>query len=580
MKIKFALLPTLVTLALVLSGCSGDTSPADGTTAPVETAAPVTEAQPTAVLLTEGGKPGFTLVRSDLAGENMISLVQQTAKNLQSESELSFPIATDWVKRGTEPDSSAREILFGTTNRPETLAVAKRVGYDGYAVAVEGNKIVVYGSTYSAQKKAADAFCDALAKHESGELVLDLPAGGITEAGDASFFADGDASDYVIVAGEADNELALNLRNAIRKAYGYELTINRPTAAETAREIIIGNSGRAASNAVLANLTSPVGYQVKVDGEKILLAGKSSFGTTQAVEYFLQNYVRNEYSVLFQIPKDVEYGYVGLADAEYVELTGDADIRIMSYNILTELWNDKLPVEGRDEIVAATLLTYMPDVIGWQEVSDKWYTRLVPMVKEQYTFVNQKTAEGKTNYSGMAYNKEKVTLIKTGCELFSKGNSGNMRLMNWAVFETIAGGERFAVINTHLDINRTDGSPKNAYRLVQAKEMGEKVLALQKEYNCPVIITGDYNCSRSTEEYKLFVETGKVKDAQWTSVNAVNNTYKTYHDVGSVAGAGDTSIDHITYTEGAEALFYMNHIGPPICDASDHNPIMADFKLN
>ena len=580
MKIKCVILFLLAALLLVLPAC-GDAGSALDTTSPAETTAtPETEPQSTAVALTEGGKARYTLIRGDLAGSAVVDLVQSLAKQLNEAADTSFSLATDWVKRGTEPDSSTLEILFGNTNHAETLVVARRVGYDGYGVAIEGNKIVVYGSTNAAQKKAMKAFVGALKKNDAGETVLDLPAGGLFEQGDAPFFIDRDASNYVIVADEANKALATELQTAIRKAYGYELPINRPTDAETACEILVGDCSRANTDALIDTFTSPVGYALKTDGKKILLVGASDFGTTQAVDYFVQNYVENEYSAVLQMPADVNYGYVGLTGAEHVELTEGADIRIMSYNILTELWNDKLPVEGRDEIVAATLLTYMPHVIGLQEVSAKWYERLVPMVKEHYTFVNEKTAEGKVNYSGMAYNPSKVKLITSGCELFSQGNSGNMRLMNWAVFETVSGGERFALINTHLDINRTDGSPKNAYRLVQAKEMGEKVLALQKEYSCPVIITGDYNCNRSTDEYKLFVETAKVKDAQWDASASVNNTYVTYHNVGVVSAAGDTSIDHITYTEGATALFYKNHIEPPICDASDHNPIMADFALN
>ena len=578
MQIRYAFLPVMLVLILILSGC-GVSTEGDETTLSAETAAPVTEAVPTVTQLTEGGKAVYTIVRSDLGGKDLVSLAQQTMNRLNDDLGVRFTLATDWIKRDTLPDSTIPELLVGTTNRPETAAVAERLGWGGYAVAVEGQKVVIYGNTYDAQQKAVDAFFGALSKNTAGEIVLDLPAGGIMETGEKAFFSAGNAADYVIVTDAEYKESALALQTAIRKKYGYELPLRSPSDAETAREIVVGICGRAAAEAALKDTSSPIGYQIKLDGEKIVLAGKSKFGTKQAVNYFLETYVENDFAALLQIPSDMDFGFVGLVGAEYVELTEGADIRIMSFNILTELWDLKLPIEGRDEIVAETLLTYMPDVIGWQEVSDRWYKLLVPMVEDQYTFVNQKTAEGKTNYSGMAYNKDKVKMIDSGCELFSQGNSGNMRLMNWAVFETIAGGERFALINTHLDINNKTGE-KNAYRLVQAKEMGEKVKVLQKAYNCPVIITGDYNCNRNTEEYKLFVTTAGVKDAQWDSAKAVNNDYKTYHDVGSKAGAGDTSIDHITYTEGAESLFYINHNTDPIIQASDHNPIMADFKLN
>ena len=110
--------------------------------------------------------------------------------------------------------------------------------------------------------------------------------------------------------------------------------------------------------------------------------------------------------------------------------------------------------------------------------------------------------------------------------------------------------------------------------------MGKKVKALQEAYGCPVITTGDYNCPRNSAEYKLFLETAGVVDAQWNSVKAVNNYYKTHHGVGAEAPSGESAIDHITYTDGVESLFYINHNSSPTINVSDHNPIMADLKLN
>ncbi|MBQ3126099.1 MAG: endonuclease/exonuclease/phosphatase family protein [Clostridia bacterium] len=578
MKMNHAVSAFLLAVVLMMSGC-GSSAGEDATPTSAETTLPVVEAAPAAIPLTEGGTALYPIVRAEEAGEEMISLVKAVNTRMREDIGFKFTLGTDWIKRNTVPDSSIPEILLGATNRPETMAVAGRIGCGGYAVAVEGQKIVVYGSDLAALKMAVDAFFDAVSETEAGELVLTLPEGGIMEAGEPSFFAGGTPDGFVIVADEKGQEAASALQAAIKKKYGLELAIRAPGDAPQAKEFLIGDCGRAESDAALEDISSVVAYRVMASGEKLALVGKSAYSLGQAVDYFVRTYVSGEYAAALHFPCEFNHLYAGLVGAEYVELTEGADIRIMSFNLLHEKWGDKLPLDGRSEIAGSLVLTYLPDVIGLQEVSEGWYGRLKPMLKEDYDFVNEKTAEGVTNYSAMAYNKNKVKLITSGCELFSKGNSGNMRLMNWAVFETIAAGERFAVINTHLDINRTDGSPKNAYRLVQAKEMGERVQELKAEFGCPVLITGDYNCNRNTEEYKLFVETGKVKDAQWDAQVRINSNYKTYHNAGEIAGLGDSSIDHITYTEGAEGLFYMNHIKAPICNASDHNPIMADFVL-
>ncbi|MBQ2709549.1 MAG: hypothetical protein IJF67_14860, partial [Clostridia bacterium] len=100
-----------------------------------------------------------------------------------------------------------------------------------------------------------------------------------------------------------------------------------------------------------------------------------------------------------------------------------ADIRIMSYNILAEMWNDKLPIPGRDTVVADTMLSWLPDVIGLQEVSENWYKALAPMVGDTYAFVNEQNDKGEQNYSGMAYHTGKVSSLRTAASVFHRATA-------------------------------------------------------------------------------------------------------------------------------------------------------------
>ncbi|MBQ3126098.1 MAG: hypothetical protein IJC15_03420, partial [Clostridia bacterium] len=131
MQIRYAFLPVMLVLILILSGC-GVSTEGDETTLSAETAAPVTEAVPTVTQLTEGGKAAYTIVRSDLGGKDLVSLAQQTMNRLNDDLGVRFTLATDWIKRDTLPDSTIPELLVGTTNRPETAAVAARLGWGGY----------------------------------------------------------------------------------------------------------------------------------------------------------------------------------------------------------------------------------------------------------------------------------------------------------------------------------------------------------------------------------------------------------------------------------------------------------------
>ena len=67
------------------------------------------------------------------------------------------------------------------------------------------------------------------------------------------------------------------------------------TSASTpsAKEILIGNTGRAESNEVLSNIKGD-GYAIEVVGEKIVLVGTNDLLTLQAVTYFCDKYLKEE----------------------------------------------------------------------------------------------------------------------------------------------------------------------------------------------------------------------------------------------------------------------------------------------
>ncbi len=558
--------------ALLLVGCGGG-GEASETTAPAETTAPVTEATETTLTLASGGKAAYSLIRSDEnEDEGFIDVFKRAGDKLKGKTGVQFVLGNDWVKRGQEPDSSLPEILVGPTNRPETAAVAARVGDNGYAVAIEGQKIVVYGTGRDNLTQAVNTLIEQITV-EGDTATLTLPVEGIVKAGSPTFFAKGSAEGYVIVAAEADRASAEKLAKHIEDSFGYELAVVDAKTPETEREIVIGDCGRADAKSAIDAVTSDIAYTVTATGKRLVLGGRSSFANSMAVNAFIETYANAAYHDVLHLPDGIKEEKSAMDNAQYAERTTGTDLRIMSFNILSEEWNDKIPVKGRDDIISAALFTYMPDVIGWQELSEVWYNTLIPVLGDAYPFVNRHTAEGAGNYTGMSYNPKTVKLLESGCELFSQGNSPRLRLMNWALFEKLEGGQKFIVMNTHLDITQDK-------RLVQAPEMAKRVGELETKYACPVIITGDYNCNKDSEEYRLFVQGAGVKDAQWNAVTAVNADYKSYHNVYETAGLGTSAIDHITYTTGVTALLYYNNNSVPTINASDHNPLLVDFKFD
>ncbi|MCQ2427258.1 MAG: endonuclease/exonuclease/phosphatase family protein [Clostridia bacterium] len=255
-------------------------------------------------------------------------------------------------------------------------------------------------------------------------------------------------------------------------------------------------------------------------------------------------------------------------------LAEGAEIRIMSFNLLCELWNDKPPIEGRDTRAMAIFTYYAPDVVGIQEVSDKWYSALDNCFGGLYAFTDRKTERNATNFSTLIYNTEKVKLLDHGTQVFSKGNDPRLRLVTYGVFEKLDSGKRFIVVTTHWDLG---SNPQ--YQQVHSDEMADICLSLGKKYNLPVITTGDYNSKESSSYITNFLAKTGYIDSKYTAAE-VKHDCKTYPDLGvHVSTAKAECIDHIFASPDVEFLFYNVEVSDVATDTSDHNPIYADLRL-
>ena len=184
---------------------------------------------------------------------------------------------------------------------------------------------------------------------------------------------------------------------------------------------------------------------------------------------------------------------------------------------------------------------------------------------------------GQYNYTGLIYNKSKVSVVESGMTVYSVGNSPRLRLLNWGVFESKASGSRFIVCNTHYDANHTgDHTP---IRVKQATEMAEIVNGLVEKYKVPVFCCGDYNCTEESEPFGTFMKLTGFKDPKFTAAK-IDNPIKTYHKLGeAVSRENNLGIDHIACSPDAEVLYYNTLCGKFWLPISDHFPIYIDVNL-
>ena len=258
---------------------------------------------------------------------------------------------------------------------------------------------------------------------------------------------------------------------------------------------------------------------------------------------------------------------------ETVERTPDSNVRILTWNILSEELSPGLPaIEGRIDGICDYILKNAPDAAGIQEISETAYGMLAERIGDDYEFVNPITNAGNYSFTGVAYNKKKYRLMGSEIENFEIGNP-RIRLMNIIRLEEINGDCAFILLSTHWDKTAAKRTP-------QARRMAEKVNELESTYGVPVICVGDFNARESTEAYITFMRGCTHKDAKWSCPYPVNLCY-TGHDVGTynLHGEGEESIDHVTVSSGVEVLHYENVMKDEVVALSDHFPVYVDLKL-
>lgn len=302
-------------------------------------------------------------------------------------------------------------------------------------------------------------------------------------------------------------------------------------------------------------------------------------------------------------PKEIPADELSLLENDIVE-RAESDVRIMSANVLVHIksWGGE-PVISRADRFARAVKHYKPDVIGAQEFDSEWYNKFLPMVKEDgYMVIKEKYKGFTENRSPIIYNSNMLDVVDHGIHLYSEGDDNGCRVVSWTVFKRKTDEKVFAVASTHLDLIRPGKEEKQLnIMLGQVDEFFDVISGIEKEYNCPVYMCGDYNCMEEREEYLETEYYGAVskESAAFTVYNKIAEKYADAKYAESInrfdVGGGilpdgawsSPTWDHIFMTGKTEVTsfavlssLYFQRYEDRNSRISDHLPIFADFKLN
>ncbi len=162
-KILALLLACLLVLTPIIPAVAADTQTLSATTANEYT-------------VISGGNAKCKIVRSVSADSSLARMTADLRKTIAEVTGVSLSLSTDVLRNGTEPDANAREILFGSTNRPESEKVLADAPYGGFVIAQIGNKLVINAPNSYGLSAALEKFVELLDEYaEEGEF--SLPAG-------------------------------------------------------------------------------------------------------------------------------------------------------------------------------------------------------------------------------------------------------------------------------------------------------------------------------------------------------------------------------------------------------------------
>ena len=262
----------------------------------------------------------------------------------------------------------------------------------------------------------------------------------------------------------------------------------------------------------------------------------------------------------------------------------------MTSNVLGN-WNAGF-IENRDDKMAEIYIELRPDVIALQEFSKRYRTQendLLTLVSPYYEeILTPATNRNHNNSTPVIYNKDRFTVVDKGYHFFQDGICDNSKSITWAVFQEKNNGKRFAYASAHF-IHTSE-----AARMIDGDQAKLLCDAITSYYNCPLLVGGDFNCSRRSEAYGHMINLGFINTYdRATDVSQVKSYHpypvwddmkKQYIPSPEVAD-GDymDSIDHIFYYGKYELIPEIKAHGMVMDErariASDHYPVYTDIKL-
>lgn len=254
-------------------------------------------------------------------------------------------------------------------------------------------------------------------------------------------------------------------------------------------------------------------------------------------------------------------------------------LKVMTYNIRLDTPHDSVNQwPKRSHKVYALLKKYDPDIIGLQEVL---HHQLIDLLKNlpAYDHIGVGRDDGKTKgeYAAILFKKDRIKVSKQNTFWLSETpdipgskswDAAITRIASWGSLKDVRTNKQFLMINTHFDHIGKDARTNSAALLKQkANEIATGV---------PLIISGDFNCTREEAPYATIMKNSDValidpapENAPGTFCSFKVNTIEC-RAIDYIFHSSDWTLKNYQVIQENDGKYYP----------SDHLPVMVEISLN
>lgn len=314
-----ALLLVIAMLLPALAACDFSGGTSDVTTGPVTTTPPVTTAPPQDVpgpedpptpqlsLLPLADLADYTIVYPETVDDVTLAAIEELRDAIAAATGVTLEMVSDAPAYGEAVPTDTKEILLGATNRYESAGSASLRSHDFYITGLKNGRLALLAANDAALLSALQFATEHLIEGNA----FCYPDGGYHHAMiyplDSITLAGRPITDFVIVRDLENADVAHYLVKCISDLTGFEIPVRAVNDPETPYEILIGDTGR------IATENPPIGkYVIEVAGTKLALYGSGEYAAYRATLAFVETYLDGKQSFLNVERREAENGKLSL----------------------------------------------------------------------------------------------------------------------------------------------------------------------------------------------------------------------------------------------------------------------------